>query len=164
MPDKGLVDEKLGDKWGEIFKIRAEILKALEAARNGGLIGHSLDAQVVLYPDAYNHNSSLQELLKTYEKDWADIAIVSQVKLQKGALPPELGEASQALDGNSLGASGQTQNDSGWWYTSSSLRGAIAIYKADGEKCQRCWNYRSVDKDLKVCGRCSEVLRPESPS
>jgi isoleucyl-tRNA synthetase len=52
-PEKQLTDEKLEDKWGKIFKIRGEILKALEAARNNGNIGHSLDAKVILYPESY---------------------------------------------------------------------------------------------------------------
>jgi isoleucyl-tRNA synthetase len=161
LPDEKLVNEELGAKWDRILELRGEILKGLEEARNRGLIGHSLDAKVVLYPDTYNHDASLQRLLKAYdEESWADIAIVSQVKLQPGELPKELGEAKQALEGNLFGAAAPTA-DKGLSYTSSLLRGAIAVYKAeaDGKKCERCWKYDQGVKDpVKVCPRCSQVL------
>jgi len=161
LPDEKLVDEELGAKWDQILKLRGEILKGLEEARNKGLIGHSLDAKVVLYPDTYNHDASLQNLLRAYdEQNWADIAIVSRVKLQPGELPEELWEAQQALQSNLFGAAAPIAGK-GWSYTSSLLRGAIAMYKAeaDGEKCERCWKYdQGVKEPAKVCFRCSAVL------
>jgi isoleucyl-tRNA synthetase len=48
-PDASLVDYKLAEKWDRLFKERSEVLKALEEARNLGIIGHSLDAKVSLY-------------------------------------------------------------------------------------------------------------------
>ena len=40
-------DAQLADKWDRIFRERSEVLKALEQARAGGIIGHSLDAKVL---------------------------------------------------------------------------------------------------------------------
>ncbi len=160
LPDSQLLDESLGSRWEQILRIRGEMLKGLEIARNGGLIGHSLDAKVVLYPGTYPEPFS--DIIRACEKDWAEIAIVSQVELRSGALPQELWEAKQACESDRLGASGQVQGGTGWWYSSPLLRGTIAVYKADGEKCQRCWIYSpSVGRDALhpgVCARCARVL------
>ena len=161
--DISLTNEELGATWEQIFKLRGEILKALEAARNGGLIGHSLDAKVVLYPDAYSHDASFKGVLKAYAKNWPEILIVSQVELHEGELPSNLSEAEEARRQNLHGVSGQKSDLKGQWHHSDLLGGPIVISRADGEKCQRCWNYSlSVGKDashLAVCARCSEVLR-----
>jgi isoleucyl-tRNA synthetase len=145
--DEGLVNEKIGDDWEKIFRVRGEILKVLEVARNEGLIGHSLDAKVFLYPDSYTQDLSVQSLVKSYEKRWPEIVIVSQVELGVGTLPSN--------------ASG-TKESGKVSYHSPLLGGPVAVYKADGEKCERCWNYSvSVGKDPShptVCSRCSRVL------
>ncbi|MGH7831466.1 MAG: class I tRNA ligase family protein, partial [Candidatus Binatia bacterium] len=147
-PDENLIDEKLGNDWEKIFKVRGEILKALESARNAGLIGHSLDAKIVLFPDAYTQDASLLSLIRNSQKRWPEILIVSQVELGKGPLD----------------ASGTTEPaQAAVSYPSALLGGPVVVSKADGEKCQRCWNYsRSVGTDPShptVCERCSRVLR-----
>jgi isoleucyl-tRNA synthetase len=160
--DAGLTDRELVTKWEQLLKIRGEILKALEAARNGGLIGHSLDAKVVLYPDTYNQEGANPELLRAYSASWPEIAIVSQVEVKDGPIGPDLWEANEAVNNNALGSSGQFQEGAGWFYASPLLQGTIAVLKADGAKCQRCWNYKTcVGKDSAhpmVCDRCASVL------
>ncbi len=51
----------------------------------------------------------------------------------------------------------------GWAYYSQYMDSVIAVFKARGEKCQRCWKYdEAVGKDSTyddVCPRCAEVLR-----
>ncbi|MFQ5849918.1 MAG: isoleucine--tRNA ligase [Candidatus Binatia bacterium] len=174
-PENALMDEELGAKWEQIFRLRGEILKGLEVARNRNLIGHSLDARVVLYPDTYTRDPSLAALLKGYEKNWPEILIVSQVELQKGEPAPELRETNYAAkaEGDAWvsipgrGESSEVRHE-GISYRSALLGGPIAIYQADGRKCHRCWNYSvSVGKDPSstlVCPRCSEVLRAAIPS
>lgn len=168
LSDISLTNEELGATWEQIFKLRAEILKALETARNSGLIGHSLDAKVVLYPDAYSHDASFKGVLKAYKKNWPEILIVSQVELHEGDLPSNLSEAEEARRQNLHGVSGQKSDIKGQWHHSDLLGGPIVISRADGEKCQRCWNYSlSVGKDTShpaVCARCSEVLRSNTLS
>ena len=41
-------DEQLVERWERIIKVRAEVSKALEQARVKKVIGHSLDAAVVI--------------------------------------------------------------------------------------------------------------------
>ncbi|MBI2539013.1 MAG: isoleucine--tRNA ligase, partial [Deltaproteobacteria bacterium] len=93
-PDERLVDEGLGTKWDEILKVRGEILKVLEESRKpqkgegfiGHIIAHSLDAEVVLYPDMYH--SSFKETLPSHSaQTWGDILIVSKAKIEEGEPP-----------------------------------------------------------------------------
>jgi len=37
----------------------------------------------------------------------------------------------------------------------------VAVTKADGEKCERCWNYSTAINDDKLCPRCQSVLTAE---
>jgi isoleucyl-tRNA synthetase len=46
--DAALLDEALARKWDRLLDVRAAVTKALEQARQSGLIGHSLDARVRL--------------------------------------------------------------------------------------------------------------------
>ncbi|HUK40990.1 MAG TPA: zinc finger domain-containing protein, partial [Candidatus Acidoferrales bacterium] len=62
------------------------------------------------------------------------------------------------------GASAQIHDDgrTGWGYYSKALDKVIAVFKAQGEKCERCWKYdREVGKNPAyptVCPRCAGVL------
>ena len=162
VPEASWRDEAVAERWEQILKVRGEILKALEAARNKGLIGHSLDAKVILYPDSCGNDGALRELLRSCKENWADIVIASQVELRQGELPKELWEARQALQSKLFCAAGPIA-DSGWSYTSEFLQGAIAVYKAEGAKCERCWKYSDqVTPDSNppmLCGRCAKVLK-----
>jgi isoleucyl-tRNA synthetase len=170
-PDKNLIDEILENRWGEIFKIRGEILKALEAARNNGNIGHSLDAKVILYPESYKKEESYRTLLKDGNLKWDDIAIVSQVEFRK----PEPGWQSEDEGKLELGVwepagpmDSTAVRNIAVRYFSPILCGRVEVLKASGQKCERCWKYNvDIGKDSKhptVCPRCSEVLRSEIPS
>ncbi len=37
----------------------------------------------------------------------------------------------------------------------------VAVTKAEGEKCERCWNYSTAINDDKLCPRCQSVLTAE---
>src|SRR6185436_8567128 len=56
-PDRARLNNELSDKWERIFRERSEVLKALEEARNKGIVGHSLDAKVQFFRDGANHAS-----------------------------------------------------------------------------------------------------------
>ncbi|MGH7847052.1 MAG: isoleucine--tRNA ligase [Candidatus Binatia bacterium] len=160
--DAALMDQELAGKWEQILKIRSEILKALEAARNGGLIGHSLDARVILYLERDNATGEVPTLLRSYSAAWPEIVIVSQVEVVNGPPPSPARKASEAGPKTSAGSSAPLPDRDGWFYTSPLLQGTIVVRKAAGAKCQRCWNYRtSVGKDSThpmVCDRCASVL------
>ena len=166
--DESLIDERLAAKWDQILTVRGEILKALEGARNHGLIGHSLDAKVVLYPGAYGNDATLQNLLNSDRASgWDDIAIVSMVDFQKGEPPEELWKVTAGKQAGGwvpfgpLDSSGVRSE--GVCYTSPILGGPIYVYKASGRKCERCWKYSaSVGTETShptVCDRCAGVLK-----
>ena len=140
-PDAGLVDNELADKWDRTFKERSEVLKALEEARNKGIIGHSLDARVVLVSLNGGQNSLLRGLIESDRNRTQDILIISQAD----------------VSGASIAPSEQVST-----YNAALLNCLIAVSKAEGDKCERCWKYdRDVGKNLAyptVCPRCAEVL------
>jgi isoleucyl-tRNA synthetase len=134
-PDRASSDRQLADKWDRIFRERSEVLKALELARAGGLIGHSLDARVTFEPRAGGERSILAELARSAPARLRDLLIVSQV-------------AEQAIAGPA--------------YESESLNCRILVSKAEGAKCERCWKYDpEIGKDQShpaLCPRCAAVL------
>ena len=70
------LNEELAKKWDKIARLRREVNKKLEAERQTGLIGHSLDARVLL-----NIANDEYSFIKDYtENEVSDLFIVSQVK------------------------------------------------------------------------------------
>ena len=141
-PDSASFDAQLADKWDRIFRERGEVLKALEQARAAGIIGHSLDAKIVFEPRNGDQGSVLHELVKADRNRLQDLLIVSQANLAGES-------ASRAIHEIST-------------YDAGLLNCRIAVSKADGTKCERCWKYDpQVGKDVNhptVCARCAAVL------
>ena len=123
------------EKWERLAQVRSAVLLALEQARAAKAIGGGLEAKVHLH--ANSKAPGLQELLK-----------------EKGSLLPALFIVSQvAVD--SAEADGLVPSET--------LPGlAVKIERADGKKCDRCWNYSThVGENSRyptVCERCSEAL------
>ncbi len=117
--------------------------KTLEEARRGKVIGHSLDAVVTLAAKGKE-----KDLLAKYADQLSDIFIVSRVVLTDTA--PAGATASETVPGLS-----------------------VAVAKAAGAKCPRCWNYtEDIGADAahpEVCGSCAakferlKGLRAEGP-
>lgn len=126
-------DEKLNDKWQQLIAVREEVLKALEEKRGKDEIGSSLEAKVILFTD----NSDLKKLLTENVKILPELFITSQVEISENAL-----ETSGKSDKIPL---------------------SIAVVKASGIKCTRCWNYRvdvGSDKEfIDICSRCADVVQ-----
>jgi isoleucyl-tRNA synthetase len=120
------------DRYDRLLAIRSEVSKALELARNDKVVGHSLDARVLLS----SADSGLHELLNSYRQHLAALFIVSQVEL--------LDDLQGGLQCESLPGLG------------------IRVEKALGDKCERCWNYSTTVGDSaehpNLCQRCVEVL------
>lgn len=72
-PEDYAFSAELTEKWDKIILIKNDVSKALEAARNDKIIGHSLGAEVEIFADGEN-----AELLKSIEKDLATYLIVSK--------------------------------------------------------------------------------------
>lgn len=126
------IDEALETKWDEFIEIRGEITKILENARRAKTIGHSLDAKVELHA-----TDEALRILKTVEKDLANLLIVSQASVVAG------------LEG---GTEATGREDL-----------MVTVKAAEGKKCERCWIYSdSVGEDAvhpTLCHRCVEVLK-----
>ena len=126
-------DEKLGDAWKTLIAVRGEISKAMETARKNKVIGHPLDAAVAL-----TGPEKLVDLLAAHEEDLRALCIVSALRVRKG------GELKDAFE-------------------SAELPGLkVAVTKAGGEKCQRCWVFsEELGRDAdhpKICPRCLKNL------
>jgi isoleucyl-tRNA synthetase len=163
-PDSALVNPELAERWDRLFKERGEVLRALEAARAAGIIGHSLDAKVVLYHDKEKPLSSLHALIDRDHELARDTLIVSQVELSKDR-PAYLDQLSVAQKSGERGTYVAPDLPDGrkvCAYDSEPLGSSIAVLKADGKKCERCWKYDSkVGQDHRhptVCPRCARVL------
>ncbi len=109
-----------------------EVLRALEAARNAKTISGALEAKVIL-----SAAPDLAPLLEQYKSWLPALFIVSQVELAPAA--PAGAQKSESLPGLS-----------------------VAVERADGAKCERCWNYSThVGENADyptVCERCVKAL------
>jgi isoleucyl-tRNA synthetase len=125
-------DEELLATWQRLLDVREAVTKSLEQARQEGRIGHSLDARVQL---GFETDGALGELLGSRLAGLPTLFIVSQVERSE------------------LTASEESPLVAG-------LR--VAVERAAGEKCARCWNYRtSVGADANhetLCAPCIAAL------
>ena len=117
--------------WDLLAKVRGEVLKALEAARNEKRINSGLEAKVLL-----GGNPELRTKLKHYLIQLPGLFIVSQVDFLTAGAPDYKSEVVPSLE--------------------------VSVQKADGSKCERCWNYSTrVGENSRypsVCERCSAAL------
>jgi isoleucyl-tRNA synthetase len=127
----GLAPEK-ANTWELLAKVRGEVLKALEVARNEKkLINSGLEAKVLL-----NADLELKAKLKQYLPQLPGLFIVSQVELMSAGTGEFRSESVPGLE--------------------------VSVQRADGKKCDRCWNYSiHVGENLRyptICERCSEAI------
>ena len=125
-------DEALDARWSELVRVRNAVLLALEQARNAKTINGGLEARVELSAEG-----TLAELLGDYASWFPALFIVSQVELVDKPAPDAI--RTEALPGL-----------------------AVAVRRASGKKCERCWNYstrvgESADYPT-VCERCVAAL------
>lgn len=83
-PNSEYVDTALEEKWNKVLDIRADVLKALELARNEKKIGKSLEADVTVYA-----KGDTLEFLKGIEKDLAEIFITSYASAETSENAPD---------------------------------------------------------------------------
>ncbi len=132
-PDDALTDEALAERWEKLLRVRAEVTRALEDARAQKLIGHALDAEVILSaPDG------LHAELEPYGRDLRSFFIVSAARLLKDA---DLQEAVESADIKGL---------------------KIRVQPAASPKCERCWVHESSvgesPEHPAICRRCRDAL------
>ena len=124
-------DEALNDAyWAELLKVRGEVNKVIEQARADKRIGGALEATVTLYADP-----ELAAKLHALGNELRFVLLTSGAQVADYALANYEAQQSELLKG---------------------LK--IALHKAEGEKCQRCWHYTTDvgqnPEHAEVCGRC----------
>jgi len=129
------LNDELDTKWEEIVKLRKDVNKTLELARQGEnkIIGNSLDAKVILSSE----NAELANFLKDNKEILEEVLIVSQLVITNEKDDSFVkGEEQEAL--------------------------FVKVEHADGEKCERCWKYSTElgtnPEHPTVCPRCTSAL------
>ncbi|MDJ0735721.1 MAG: isoleucine--tRNA ligase [Nostocaceae cyanobacterium] len=136
--------------WEKLRKIRTDVNKVLETYRTEKVIGSSLEAKVLLYVSDLELRKRLQSLNPnldslTHKSNGVDelryLFIASQVELLESAPTDAQGNDSSFADV------------------------VVDVVKADGQKCDRCWNYsthvgESAEHPL-LCERCVDALAGE---
>ncbi len=126
------LDAAKAANWEKLLAVRTEVLRALEAARNAKTISGALEAKITL-----SAGSDLSPILSQHQGWLPTLFIVSQVELAAaGSVDAQKSEGLPGL--------------------------AIAVSRASGGKCERCWNYsthvgESADYPT-VCERCVKAL------
>jgi isoleucyl-tRNA synthetase len=127
--------------WQQVRQIRTEVNKVLEEARIDKMIGASLEAKILLYVASEQLRSSLKAFSSSQNgvDELRYLFLTSQV---------ELLDSPEALQGIK-----HTMQSDAW---------GIGVINAEGEKCDRCWNYsthvgESTEHPL-LCERCIAAL------
>lgn len=133
---------ELTESWQQLRQIRTEVNKVLEQARADKMIGSSLEAKVLLCVSDPKLRQQLQALNSKSSTNGVDelryLFIASQVELLDSS---DMSGAKHSLQSEAL---------------------SIGVDSADGEKCDRCWNYsvhvgESHEHPL-LCERCIPAL------
>lgn len=133
--------------WVKLREIRGEVNQVMEQARKDKAIGSSLDAKVLLYVEDEGLRQQLEEMNPAFgENNGVDelryLFISSQVELLESTEP--LKGLEYKMESEPLG---------------------VGVVKADGEKCDRCWNYSvhvgESSEDPTICDRCVSALGGE---
>src|SRR6056300_11977 len=132
MPDA----EASRERWAKIQAVRSEVSKQLEALRQEGVIGSSLEADVTLYAD-----DALVSVLQGLGDELRFVTLTSSA-----SLAPMADKSADAV--------------------STELGGlALLAAKSAAEKCPRCWHHRSDvganGEHPELCGRCVENVAGE---
>ncbi|PYU30651.1 MAG: isoleucine--tRNA ligase [Acidobacteria bacterium] len=127
------LDPGTSANWNLLQVLRGRVLRSLEEARNDKLISGSLEAKVVL-----EAGGDLVTLLHKYARALPALFIVSQVEIAEKK-PVSVTTAEDAS------------------------MPVVRILRADGRKCERCWNYSTrVGESAEyptVCERCLPVVK-----
>ncbi|MEE4165842.1 MAG: isoleucine--tRNA ligase [Desulfocapsaceae bacterium] len=130
-----ILDKNTRDRWERLMSVRSEITRALENGRAEKVIGHPLEAEVLIAVDG-----ELADFLSAQWEVIREISIVSK-----------------------LTPVSRTQFDDLNVYVSDELEGlCIAIRPAPGDKCERCWTRSETvgenSEHPQICSRCAGVV------
>jgi isoleucyl-tRNA synthetase len=128
-------DEPMMEKWTKLIRVRSEITKALEMARREKVIGHSLEAEVLI--------TAGDELMNFMTREWntiKEISIISKLTVLQQDTPAV-----------------------GIRFSSEEIpEMVVQVQPAQGEKCERCWirstSVGTIVEHPAICHRCAGVL------
>ena len=83
--------DELLENWAKFMKLRDDVLKALEDARNKKLIGKSFEAAVTIYPD-----KETKAMLDELDADFREILIVSKLTISDDPAPADAEQLANA--------------------------------------------------------------------
>jgi isoleucyl-tRNA synthetase len=133
-------NEELESRWSRLLKLRAAVNVELERLRQSKVIGQSLEAVVHL-----RGTGPFADLLARHRDDLPGLFITSQVDDETD--PP---------------VEGQNPAEGAVYHEGEGSAVHIAVEKAGGTKCDRCWRYvPAVSGDPGregVCPRCADAL------
>ncbi|WNN49147.1 isoleucine--tRNA ligase [Siccibacter colletis] len=116
--------------WETLLKVRGEVNKVIEQARADKRVGGSLEAAVTLFAEP-----ELAAKLTALGDELRFVLLTSQAQVDDYSAATDDAQQSELLKG---------------------LK--VALYKAEGEKCPRCWHYTTdigqVAEHAEICGRC----------
>ncbi|MDI6602194.1 MAG: isoleucine--tRNA ligase [Thermoanaerobacteraceae bacterium] len=131
-PNKKYINLELESKWSRLMDIRSEVTKAIEIARNDKVIGHSLNAEVILYP-----SDNIKDIIEYFKDQLDTIFIVSKVTVEN------FNSAREDIT-----------------YETENLK--VKIQQAPGKKCSRCWVYSETvgqnPEHPELCQKCVSNL------
>ena len=138
----GLAEHEIAT-WDLLLKIRGEVLKALEIARNEKRINSGLEARVLLSADDH-----VRKVLTGYAKWLRTLFITSEA------------EAEGSLSG--IPQVGFYEAGAGAFHSTAVPGLKIIVQKARGTKCERCWTFSTrVGESAAhptICERCVAAL------
>ena len=127
--------DELLENWGKFMKLRDDVLKALEDARNKKLIGKSFEAAVTIYPD-----KETKAMLDDLDADFRQILIVSKLTIADGEAP----ENAEKLNNASI--------------VVEHAEGEVC------SRCRMIRTDIGEDPKLpKICGRCAKIVEADYP-
>lgn len=133
LPEQALATDIQDDTWEQIRLVREQVNKMIEKARQEGLIGSSLQAQVELYVD-----TDLQTVLESLHDELRFVLLTSSARLLALAAAPDTALATDIAG----------------------LK--LCVASAAHQKCERCWHFTadvgSHAAHPTICGRCVENI------
>lgn len=127
--------DELLENWCKFMKLRDDVLKALEDARNKKLIGKSFEAAVTIYPD-----KETKAMLDDLDADFRQILIVSKLTIADGEAP----ENAEKLNNASI--------------VVEHAEGEVC------PRCRMIRTDIGEDPKLpKICGRCAKIVEADYP-
>ena len=127
--------DELLENWAKFMKLRDDVLKALEDARNNKLIGKSFEAAVTIYPD-----KETKAMLDELDADFREILIVSKLTISDDPAPADAEQLANAA------------------VVVQHAEGEVC------PRCRMIRTDIGADSKLPVlCGRCAEIVEANYP-